>query len=225
MPTEEEIAEQEAAAAAEAERIAAEAADSGKTAEELAAEAEAAALGDKGKQALDRMKAERNTARAEANAYKNLGLTPEKLQELIGKSAEDAKAAEDALRTRDAESAALAKANERLVSASIKAAAAGKLTNPALALKLLDLSSFDVDDDGEVDDAAIGAAIDDLIEKEPYLAAGAQGARPRFEGGADGGTRGTAGKPQVTEEQLKSMTPEQIVKAQNEGRLTKILSG
>lgn len=221
--TPEEIAAQEAVDAAEAERLAAEAEGQGQSEEELAA-AEAAALGDKGKQALDRMKVERNAARDQLNAFKNLGLSPEKLQELIGKSAEDTKAAEDARTQREAESVALGKANERLVRAEIKAAAAGKLANPALAIKLLDLSSFDVDDDGEVDATAIGTAIDELIAKEPYLAV-AQGDAKRFQGGADAGARGSAGKPQVTEEQLKTMTPEQIVKAQNEGRLTKLLSG
>ncbi len=214
IKTDEEIAAEEEAARL-AEEAAATAAESGDGTD---------ALGDKGKQALDRMKAERNTARDQLNAFKNLGLTPEKLQELIGKSAEDAKAAEDARTKRDAESAALVKANERLVRAEIKAAASGKLTNPALAIRLLDLSSFDVDDDGEVDATAIAAAIDELITKEPYLAS-VQGETKRFQGGADSGTRGTAGKPQVTEEQLKSMTPDQIVKAQNEGRLTKLLGG
>jgi hypothetical protein len=218
-PTAEEIAAEEAAEAAR-NAAGAEGAEGGPDTEAEAA----AALGDKGKQALDRMKAERNAAREQLNAFKNLGLTPEKLQELIGKSTEDAKAADEARTRREAESAALQKANERLIRAEVKAAASGKLANPALAMKLLDLSSFDVDDDGEVDSDAISAAIDDLITKEPYLAV-AQGEQKRFQGGADAGARGTAGKPQVTEEQLKSMTPEQIVKAQNEGRLTKLLGG
>src|SRR5206468_2529913 len=48
----------------------------------------AADLGDKGKQALDRMKAERNRAREELKAYSGLGLPAEKLRELIDKSAD-----------------------------------------------------------------------------------------------------------------------------------------
>ena len=188
------------------------------------AEPGADALGDKGKQALDRMKAERNGFRDELNQYKGLGLTPEQLQQLIAKSEEDAKTAEQARVQREAEQAAVSKANQRLVRAEVKAAATGKLANPQLALRLLDLSSFDVDDDGEVDSDAISAAIDELISKEPYLA---QGDHKRFQGSGDVGPKGEPGKPQLTEEDVKRLSREgkhaEIEQARLDGRLNKIL--
>ena len=137
------------------------------------------ALGDPGKKALDAMKAERNAARAEAKARADeIAQLRAKIE---GKEAEYA--AEQARRATEA--AALAKANERILKAEIRAAAAGKLADPADALRYLDTSTFEVGDDGETDAAAIAAAIDDLISTKPYLAA--QGRR--FQGGGDGGAR------------------------------------
>jgi hypothetical protein len=125
----------------------------------------------------------------------------------------------------DAIASANTKANNRILRSEVQRLATGKLANPALALQLLDLSKFEVDDDGDVDADEIGDAIADLVKKEPYLAA--QGRR--FQGGADGGPRNrdTSDKkpPQVTEEQLAKMSPEQIVAAQKEGKLADLLGG
>lgn len=86
----------------------------------------------------------------------------------------------------EAEKAAITKANTKILRAEVKAAAAGKLANPALAVKLLDLSKFEVDDNGDVDAAELADAIDELLRDEPYLAAD----KPkRFQGGADQGAR------------------------------------
>lgn len=136
-------------------------------------------LGDAGKQALDRMKSERNDARrenrrlkAELDAAKNPppadGETPD---------AESIKA--------EARREAIAEANQRVVRAELKAAATGKLADPGDALTFLDLAQFEVDADGNVDAEELTDAIDELLKKKPYLTA--QG--KRFEGGADGGTR------------------------------------
>jgi hypothetical protein len=136
-------------------------------------------LGDAGKQALDRMKSERNDARrenrrlkAELEAAKNPppadGGTPD---------AEAIKA--------EARREAIAEANQRVVRAELKAAATGKLADPGDALTFLDLTQFEVDADGNVDAEELTDAISELLKKKPYLAA--QG--KRFEGGADGGTR------------------------------------
>ena len=83
-------------------------------------------------------------------------------------------------------SEALTLANTRLLQAEIRAAAAGKIADPADAIKLLDLSEFEVTDGGEVDTEAIASAIDALVEAKPYLAAtvrplgtGGGGARPQ----------------------------------------------
>jgi len=132
----------------------------------------------------------------------------------------DSDRAQDAAR-RDAEQAALAKANARILAAEVRAAA-GKLVDPADAARYLDMSEFEVGDDGSVDSGAISEAISDLIKARPYLAAKAQG----FQGTGDGGARtnGSSAK-QLTGADLKTMSAADIVKARQEGRLERYLSG
>lgn len=143
------------------------------------------ALGDAGKQALDRMKAERKAAREQAAAEK---ARADALQaKLDGKEAEH----QAEQQKRQVEADALAKANARIVRSEVKAAAKGVLADPADAYKFLDLDKFEVGDDGEVDDKAIAAALDDLISKKPYLAV--QDGK-RFQGTADGGARKESSK-------------------------------
>jgi hypothetical protein len=88
----------------------------------------------------------------------------------------------------EAEKAALAKANKRILRSEVKAAAAGRLADPTDALRLLDLDQFEVGEDGEVDEGELNDAIADLLKKKPYLAA-QQNGKPRFQGGADQGAR------------------------------------
>ncbi|MER6364983.1 hypothetical protein [Kitasatospora sp. NPDC001527] len=57
-----------------------------------------------------------------------------------------------------------------LVRAEVRAAAAGRLRDPADALALVDLSAL-AGQNGTVDQAAVTAALDKLIESKPYLAA------------------------------------------------------
>lgn len=139
----------------------------------------AESLGDPGKKALDLMKAERNEAKRRAQELESL-LAAEQAK-AQGREAEHA-AQVAAQKVRDE---ALAGANRRILQAEIRAAAAGKLNDPADALRYIDVSSFEVSDDGETDAAAIVAAVQDLIRTKPYLAAQAA----RFQGGADGGVR------------------------------------
>lgn len=116
------------------------------------------ALGDAGKQALDRMKAELKAAKADAREAK--------------KALEDAAATTEAEKAaREVERAALAKANERILSAELRREATGKLADPNDALAFIDITDFDVNDQGEVDAEAISAAIADLIARKPHLAA------------------------------------------------------
>lgn len=137
-------------------------------------------LGDPGKKALETMKAERKAAKEEAARIKSEFEAYKAKQE--GKEAEH-----QAQLERDRVQAdALAKANERILKAELRAAGAGKLADPADALRFLDLGEFEVNENGEVDAAAVSAAIDDLVKNKPYLAA--QGGK-RFQGGADGGPR------------------------------------
>ena len=175
----------------------------------------APALGDAGKKALDAMKAERNEAKAEAKRVAD-EFAALKAQ-VEGRQAEH----EALQKAREVETAALAKANERILKAEIKAASAGKLADPLDALKFLDLGQFEVGDDGDVDSGAIAAAIGALIADKPYLAAHGGG---RFQGSADGGTRNDATKPvQLTRDDMTRMTPEQIDEAHNKGQFDDLL--
>ncbi|MEV4777462.1 hypothetical protein [Microbacterium sp. LWH12-1.2] len=113
-------------------------------------------------------------------------------------------------------------ANERIARLEVKAALAGKVSNPALALRLIDTSAIEVDADGEVDADAIDAAIATLLADAPELAVKAA----RFQGGADQGTKGKASAPaQLSKSDLSNMTPEQIVAASEAGQLTSLLKG
>jgi hypothetical protein len=176
------------------------------------------ALGDAGKKALDSMKAERNAARKEAREARR---ALEDLQAKAGKPTEDADKPDlDAIRA-EAEKAALTKANERVLRSEVKAAATGRLADPADAYKFLDLTQFEVDSDGAVDADEIADAIDDLVKSKPYLAA--QGGK-RFQGSADGGTRKEAAGPiQLSRADMARMSPEQIAEADERGQFDEAL--
>ena len=139
----------------------------------------ATALGDAGKKALDAMKAERNEAKAEAKRFAD-EFAALKAQ-IEGREAEHAAT----LAAQAVKDEALSAANQRILKAEVRAQAASKLNDPKDALLYLDLSGFEVGEDGEVDGDAVAAAIDKLITDKPYLAA--QGTR--FKGEADGGAR------------------------------------
>lgn len=161
-------------------------------------------LGDKGKRALASMKGK---WRKERDQRRDLE------RQLAKKGDGDAVA--------KATAAATAKANTRILKAEIRAAAAKKLADPRDALRFLDLDQFEVDEEGEVDAEEITDAIEQLIKDKPYLAAQS---RQRFQGSGDGGAQRKAGRPkQLTERDLKNMSAEQIVKAQEEGKLDDLL--
>lgn len=130
-------------------------------------------LGDAGKRALESEREARRDAEARAKAAERAAKDATSDRE---KAIADAKA--------EARREVLEEANVRLLRAEIKAAATGKLANPELAVKLLDLSSFKVADDGSVEVKAITTAIDKLLETDPYLSAKA------ISGSADGGRQG-----------------------------------
>ena len=164
-------------------------------------------LGDKGKRALASMKGKWRSER-------------DKRRDLERRLADkDQGGADDAVTK--ATAAATAAANARILKAEIRAAAKGRLADPKDALTFLNLDQFEVDADGAVDEDEIAEAIEDLIKNKPYLAA-ATGRR--FQGSGDGGAQRKAGRPkQLTQSDLKKMTPDQIVKAQNDGRLDDLL--
>lgn len=139
------------------------------------------------------------------------------LAKLQGKEAEY----EEQAKARAVEAEALAKANGRILKAEVRAAAAGKLHDPADALRHLDLSDFEVGDDGEVDTAAVTEAIEALVKSKPYLAAQG-GSQSVFESPTS--TReGSNAKAQWSRDDLKGKTPEQIEAARAEGHLNDLL--
>ncbi|MFJ9558057.1 hypothetical protein ACIRPH_29990 [Nocardiopsis sp. NPDC101807] len=173
------------------------------------------ALGDPGKRALDAMKAkwraERDKRRA-AESELSKQRAPAKDDE------PDAEAIQQ-----QAEQAAVARANERIVRAEVRAAAAGKLADPGDAMRFIDVSQFEVDDDGNVDADELADAIGELLTSKPYLAA--HGGR-RFQGTGDGGARKGSRPSQITSrEDLAKMTPAARLKAHTDGRLRRLLQG
>lgn len=185
-------------------------------------------LGDAGKRALsEERRARRDAERARKAADERAaGLQAQLDAATAGKTSTDGDGQPDAEQIRrDADSAATKRANERVLRSEIRAAAAGKLINPADALKHLDLSDFEVSDDGAVDEQQIADAIADLLKSSPYLAAATAG---RFQGTGDGGSSGrksSSGPKQVTKAEFQAMTHAERITARKEGRLRDYLSG
>ena len=135
----------------------------------------------------------------------------------------DKEPAEQALEQarREAREEAQSGFNQRLVQAELKAALAGKVSDTSLALKVIDTSVIDVGDDGEVDPQSVTDAIEAALKDYPVLKPTEQ---KKFGGTADQGTKGKASQPQqLTREQLKSLSPEQIVEAEANGQLAGLL--
>jgi hypothetical protein len=148
----------------------------------------------------DRLMKERNTARDEAKAFKDAGLSPQEIAEL--KAARDKQnggptpeqIAEQA--RKDADKAA----NERIaararVSAVREQAAALGFQNPADALALLDRKTLDevaVDDQDEADAKAVKGLLEALGKERPYLLK-----KPGFSSARDAGigASGSGQKP------------------------------
>lgn len=179
-------------------------------------------LGPKGEKALAAEKEKRRQAQQDLREWKALGLSPADIKKLIAAKEGDEPDLEAVRREAGAE--ATKKANARILRSEIKAAAAGKLADPADALRLLDLDRFEVGDDGEVDEDEIADAIDELVKNKPYLAV--QDGK-RFKGKADGGTRKESLPAQLTEADVKKLAAEgkhaEIEKARGEGRLNQLL--
>lgn len=111
------------------------------------------------------------------------------------------------------------------VSDKIEVLAAKRAQDPDVVRTLLLAGSEIADflDGDKIDAEAIKEALDELLEKKPYLAVAAQSAK-RFQGSGDGGARKGPQKPaQLTQADLDRMSPEQIVKAQSEGRFDDLL--
>jgi len=164
------------------------------------------------KKALRAEREARRAAERERNTFK---------QQLEAKDKSAEEAALEAAR-REAEEAAIAKANARIVKAELRAAAATRVSNLTALARLVDTDSIEVDADGNPSADDIEDAITQFLADYPEFAAD----RSKFSGTADQGTKGRqAQKRQITREQLKSMSPEQIEKADKEGLLRDVLAG
>ncbi|WP_050512972.1 hypothetical protein [Streptomyces sp. JS01] len=153
-------------------------------------------LGDKGKKALRELRRENRTLKAQLRQHEKIvGAKPTSARR-GGQGGDGDQGDEDpeAIRERAREEARAEVWTERVEAAAV-AAAAGRLANPQLAARLLDLSDVGENDKGKPDRDAISELIDDLLEDEPYLAAqSAKDTGRRFQGGADGGARKTPKK-------------------------------
>jgi len=127
-------------------------------------------LGDAGKQALDRMKAERNEAAKQAKA---LQAELDKFRQASMSETEKAIAEAEA----KGRTAAASDFGKRLAKAEIQTAAATAGRDIGGVFDYLDLSRF-VGEDGEPDAKAVQAFVDGLPDRTP--------AAPSFDGGARG---------------------------------------
>lgn len=118
---------------------------------------------------------------------------------------------------REAEAEVLARANARIAAAEFRVLARERGIDPEVAVRLADLSAVEVGESGDIDAGSLASALDSVIEKFPSLVPS------RFQGTADQGARGKDVKPsQLSREDLKDMTPEQVLQADREGRLDRL---
>lgn len=133
-------------------------------------------LGAAGVQALERTKTKLKTTAAELKSFKDLGLTPQEIADIVaGKKPEaDEKPPVDERKLRqqiESEAAEKAAARYRASNVREQAATLG-FSDPKDALAMLsakDLAEVDVDDDGEVDEPAIKKLLEELAKNKPYL--------------------------------------------------------
>lgn len=164
-------------------------------------------LGDAGKKALE---AERTARKAAEKAARDAQDALTKLQQAQMSDQERAVAEARA----EGEKAASAKYEKELLRARLVAAGAGKVKDTVL--RRIDLDSLERDAEGNVTDEEIANAIADLVDTP------AGGATPLKPGGADGGARGRSAPGQLTRKDLETMSTEEIVKADRDGRLNEI---
>lgn len=169
-------------------------------------------LGDAGKRALDAMKAKWQAERDRRKVAEAKLATPD-----------DAKKDDvDPVKLREqARAEARAEVLRERALDKIEAKASKLFADPEDARALLAGQVEDFCDDGKLDMDAIEDALESLLKKKPHLAATAA---PRFNGSADGGARKGSGKPsQLTESDLKRMSPDQIVDARRKGQLDELM--
>jgi len=188
-------------------------------AEEPEGENPPADLGDAGKKALDAMKAK---WRAERDARK---AAEDKLAAAT-KPKDDKEAPDlDALREQ-IKAEARAEALRDKVLDKIEAKAARMFKDPEDALLRLGKNVDEFIDGGKIDLDAISEALEELLAKRPDFGV-TQGEPKRFKGSGDQGPKKDAGKPQLTEADVKRLSKEgkhaEIEQARVDGRLNNLL--
>lgn len=168
-------------------------------------------LGDAGKKALDSMKSKWQRARDENKDLR---------AQLAAATKKDDDATDPAELRKQAQAEARAEVLKDRALDKVEAKAAKLFADPEDARALLAARVDDFVDDGTVDVEAIEEALADLLKKKPHLAAATA---KRFQGGADGGARNGSKPDQLTRDDLKKMTPAQIVEAQDKGRLNDLM--
>lgn len=169
---------------------------------------------------VDRIVKER-LARVKADPpadYEELKTKASKLDDLeAANKTELEKAQERMAKAERAAADAAERAQEHLLRAAVVAEAARKnVIDPEAAMALIDRATLEFDKEGAPTN--IADAMDLLLKAKPYLVGGGKGS-------ADQGARSTSGVGQLSSESLKTMTPEQIVKARQEGRFDAVLKG
>lgn len=185
-------------------------------------------LGPAGMRALEAERAARKAAEKKARKVDSL---ESELAELRQAQLSDQERQIEQAKTEAAESAraeVIAETNKRLFGAEVRATATGVLADPSLlsdpdvALRLLELDEVPLDKSGNVDSEAISGAITKLVENKPYLSVGATRAPiPNV----DQGARAASGVTQLARDALRNMSPYEIEKARQEGRLENLLRG
>lgn len=174
------------------------------------------ALGDAGKRALDKMKADLRAEKARRKAAET------ELAGLKTKPAAGEAPDAEAIRAQALAEARAEALNERALD-RLEAKAARLFADPEDARLHLAGKVADFVDGDKVDNDAINDALTDLLARKPHL--GIAGTKPRFEGTGDGGARkGSSGVQQLGQADLKRMTAEQIVAAQKAGQFDEFLA-
>lgn len=144
-------------------------------------------LGEAGKRALDRERQARRDAERRAKALEDQAT---KAQEELAKAREAqlsetekaiAKAQADA--AKEAREEEQAKWRDRILATALHGAAVGKLANPEDAIKFVDVSGLDPDDQDLA--SKLGVLVDELVKERPYL----KGEGGKVKGNGDGGTK------------------------------------
>lgn len=133
-------------------------------------------LTDAGRQAIERERKAARTARERAKPWvtlsRELGLTPEQIRERLTnppKTDDDSKPVDVEAVKREAAAEAEARANARILKSEVRRLAGETFIDPSDALPHLDLDSYEVDEDGAVDEEAIKKDLKAVLKAKPHL--------------------------------------------------------